>query len=183
MYSTYSLKGPESMLLGLNWRLGPRRDCIFSSFDGSVEVWSESVLLALKLLFGSTDHTFSSNSTGKKFANPQVVGQYENAVIPKNAGAAKKDLTLLKPEAPHLTNTKNKDAICTWKGLANTPKAQTSGQEGLLFEVVCGVFALGCGDVVLSVRETLSSSSPKQASPHPSSSFRREATWLFWRYC
>ena len=37
-----------------NWRFGRRRDRIFSSFDGSVEVWSESVLLGLKLLFGST---------------------------------------------------------------------------------------------------------------------------------
>ena len=37
-----------------NWRFGRRRDRIFSSFDGSVEAWSESVLLGLKLLFGST---------------------------------------------------------------------------------------------------------------------------------
>ena len=69
-----------------------------SSFDGSVEVWLESVLLGLKLLFGSTQRAhFSSNPTAKKLLKPHVVGWYENAVnTVQNTGAAKKVLTFLK---------------------------------------------------------------------------------------
>ena len=46
----------------------------------------------------------------------------------QNAGAAKKALILLEPEAQHLINIKNKNASCTWdwEELANTRKAQTS---------------------------------------------------------
>ena len=44
----------------------------------------------------------------------------------RNAGAAKKALTLLKPEVQHLIHIKDKDASCMWEGLANTLKAQTS---------------------------------------------------------
>ena len=42
------------------------------------------------------------------------------------------------PGAQHF-DIKNKDASCTWEGLANTLKAQTSAQEGLLLKwcVVC----------------------------------------------
>ena len=78
-------------------------------------------------------------------AKPQVVGQCANAVnTVQNASAAKKVLTLPKPEVQHLPNMKSKDASCTWEELA--------------FEVVCGVCALGplgCGDIVRGVRETV----------------------------
>ena len=47
----------------------------FSSFDGSVEVWSESALLGLKLLFGGTQRPhFHINFDSEETAKPQVVG-------------------------------------------------------------------------------------------------------------
>ena len=60
------------------------------------------------------DSSWSCKLDEEETAKPQVVGYYENAVnTVQNAGAAKKVLTLRKPEAQHLLNIKNKDASCT----------------------------------------------------------------------
>ena len=102
------------------------------------------MLLGLKLVFGSTQQShFFFKLDGGETVKAQVVENAANTV--QNADAAQKVLTVLKPEAQHLINSKTKDARCTWKGLANTP-------------VECGVCALGCGDIVRGVCETVSSS-------------------------
>ena len=85
------------------------------------------------------DSSWSCKLDREETAKPHVAGQYENVVnTVQNAGGAKKVLTPLQPEAQHLINIENKDASCTWQGLANTPTAPGLGVEGFAFEVVCG---------------------------------------------